>query len=322
MTKTHQKPVVEKAKIHARNKHTGTYDFDALIACDPELAPHVILNLYQNRSIDFANPASVKALNKALLNLHYGITTWDIPEGYLCPPIPGRADYIHHIADLLCQSNFGKIPTGNRVTCVDIGVGASCIYPIIGSVEYGWSFIGADIDEKALVSSQHIIDNNPQLAGNVILKQQPAHKDIIYGILSKEDRVDLTVCNPPFHSSSEEANAGSKRKVRNLQKKKIAEPVLNFGGQHHELWCDGGERKFIHQMIRQSKNFSDSCFWFSTLVSKQTNLKGIYLALEEQKAEMFHSIPMGQGNKSSRIVAWTFLTKEQQKEWRNTRWKA
>ena len=321
MKKKKPEPSLEKPKLHPRNKHTGRYDFDALIACAPELESHIVLNIHQNRSVDFANTASVKALNKALLKLQYGIEHWDIPDGYLCPPIPGRADYIHHMADLLCSANFGKIPTGKKVTCVDFGIGSSCIYPIIGQVEYGWSFIGADIDEKALASSQKIIDENKQLNGMVLLRQQPVPKDIVYGILTKEERVDLTICNPPFHSSSEEAKAGSARKNKNLHNKKTPEPALNFGGQHHELWCDGGERKFIHQMIRQSKKFAESCFWYSTLVSKQTNLKGIYLALEEQEAVNVHTIPMGQGNKTSRIVAWTFLTKEQQKEWKN-RWKA
>ena len=73
-------------------------------------------------------------------------------------------------------------------------------------------------------------------------------------------------------------------------------------------------------MIRQSRLFSDSCFWFSTLISKQSHLKSIYEALTDAEAVEVRTIPMGHGNKSSRIVAWTFFSKEQQKEWVNTRW--
>ena len=74
-------------------------------------------------------------------------------------------------------------------------------------------------------------------------------------------------------------------------------------------------------MIRESETFSKNCYWFSTLVSKQSNLKGIYKLLEKIEANQIKRIPMGTGNKSSRIVAWTFLSREEQKEWRETRWK-
>jgi len=87
------------------------------------------------------------------------------------------------------------------------------------------------------------------------------------------------------------------------------------------LICDGGEHKFIHNIIRESKKFSKNCYWFSTLVSKQSNLKGIYKSLEKENALEVKTIPMGTGNKSSRIVAWTFLNKEEQKAWIETRWK-
>jgi len=88
----------EKSRLHPRNKHRERYDFKLLIESSPELAQFVKMNIYNDESIDFFNPDAVKALNKALLKYFYDIENWDIPEGYLCPPIPGRADYIHHIA--------------------------------------------------------------------------------------------------------------------------------------------------------------------------------------------------------------------------------
>ena len=90
-----------KSKLHPRSKHRERYDFEKLISGFPELGPFVQPNKFDDLSIDFANPDAVKALNRALLKFHYGIEHWDVPDGYLCPPIPGRADYIHHIADLL-----------------------------------------------------------------------------------------------------------------------------------------------------------------------------------------------------------------------------
>lgn len=309
-----------KPRLHPRNKHRERYDFKELVKSTPELSVFVIKNKFDDESIDFAMPEAVKMLNKALLKHYYEVDDWDIPEGYLCPPIPGRADYIHHIADLLGGSNFGKIPSGEEIVCMDIGVGANCVYPIIGTYEYGWSIIGTDIDEPALDSAKNIISNNKSLKNKIELRLQEKQMDIFYSVLRKGEKVDLSICNPPFHASAEEAKSGSMRKIKNLGGKKVAKPKLNFGGQNHELYCEGGERKFIHNMIRESKSIGESCFWFSTLVSKQSNLKSIELALKDVNAHDVRIVPMGQGNKSSRLVAWTFLSSVQQKSWRESRW--
>lgn len=296
----------EKLALHPRNKHRGRYDFPLLIESCPELLSFVIENDYQDLSIDFSNPAAVKMLNKALLKHFYNIPHWDIPAGYLCPPIPGRADYIHHIAELLSTCNNGSVPTGSIIKCLDIGVGANCIYPLIGNREYGWSFVGVDIDPVAVASANKIIELNAGLKEHIEIRLQNNPKDIFLGVIQKNEFFDVTICNPPFHASLAEANAGTFRKLTNLTGKKIVKPTLNFGGQSNELWCVGGELRFIRDMIHQSKQFSDSCLWFSTLVSKQANLKSIYLELKKVEATKIKTLPMGQGNKISRIVAWTF----------------
>ncbi len=310
-----------KTRLHSRNRNRERYDLSALTTSNPELANYIKPNKYGGDSVDFSNPVAVKVLNKALLNHYYGIKNWEFPDENLCPPIPGRADYIHHIADLLSENNFGKIPIGNQITCFDIGIGANCIYPIIGVIEYDWKFIGSDIDRKSIESAQNIVNSNPSLKQKVECRLQKSPKDVFYGIIGREDKIDLSICNPPFHSSFEDAQKGTRRKVKNLSGKSVETPQLNFAGISNELICDGGEYKFIHTMIRESERFSKNCFWFSTLVSKQSNLKGIYKSLEKFKANQVKTIPLGTGNKSSRIVAWTFLSKEDQKEWRETRWR-
>lgn len=310
-----------KTRLHKRNKHRARYDFGPLINRCPELATMVIQNRHGEDTIDFFNPEAVKLLNKAMLLHYYNLEYWDIPDEYLCPPIPGRADYIHHIADLLGSSDFGRIPTGDTIKCLDIGVGANCIYPIIGNSEYGWSFIGSDIDPGAIASANHIIDSNPNLIGKVACRLQPKATEIFSGILKKGELVDVSICNPPFHASLEEAQAGTLRKLSNLKNKKVTEPELNFGGKNSELWTEGGERRFILNMIQQSVSFAKSCCWFSTLVSKQSNLAYIYEVLSGMEiVQEYKTIPMGQGNKISRIVAWTFLDLNEEREWVKNRW--
>ena len=311
----------EKVRLHSRNKNRERYDLTALTTSNPELKNHIIPNKSGLDSVNFSNPFAVKLLNRALLNHYYGIKSWEFPDENLCPPIPGRADYIHHIADLLGENNFGTIPFGDKITCLDVGLGASCIYPIIGVTEYDWKFIGSDIDPKSIASAQNIVNSNSSLKDKIECRLQKNPKDVFHGIIGKEDIIDLTICNPPFHSSIEDAQKGTRRKIKNLSGKKVKTPELNFAGISNELICDGGEYQFIQNMIRESKKISKNCYWFSTLVSKQSNLKGIYKLLEKIEANQIKTIPMGTGNKSSRIVAWTFLSREEQKEWRETRWK-
>lgn len=315
------KNIQEKVRLHIRNKNRERYDLEALKVAVPELADHITINKYDAESVDFANPVAVKLLNKALLNHYYGIKNWDFPAENLVPPIPGRADYLHYMADLLGQSNFGDLPEGDTIKVLDIGVGASCIYPIIGVTEYGWNFIGSDIDAQSIESSTNIVNSNPSLEGKVECRLQEDPKAFFTGILSKDEKIDFSMCNPPFHSSTEEAQKVSHRKVKNLSGKKSAKVELNFAGISNELICEGGEAKFIHNMITESQDFAKNCFWFTTLVSKQSTLKGIYKSLNEMEVAQVKTIPIGTGNKSSRIIAWSFLSKEDQKEWRETRWR-
>ena len=295
-----------KKTLHERNFHNDRYDFKALIQSEPSLNEFVKPNKYGDLSIDFANPQAVIALNKALLSFFYGVKNWSIPSDYLCPPIPGRSDYIHHIADLLAASNGGKIPKGSNIKGLDVGIGANCIYPIVGVSVYGWSFTGSDIDEVALKSAQNIINSNESLKENIIVKLQTNSKNIFKNIISKEDKFDFTLCNPPFHKSQKDAIAGNKRKVQNLTKQVVSKAALNFGGKNNELWCEGGEVAFIKKMIKESKEFSKNCLWFTTLVSRKENLDFIYDALEDIDVLEYKTINMAHGQKISRVIAWTF----------------
>lgn len=316
-----EKDKQEKNTLHPRNQHRSRYDFKALIETCPELAHFVALNKYGDESIDFSNPKAVKSLNKALLQ-HFYQVVWDIPEGYLCPPIPGRADYLHYAADLLASCNEETIPVGKKVKLLDIGVGANCIYPIIGKQTYGWDFAGSDIDEMAIRAAQNIVNINAPLKGAVDLRLQKAKNKVFDQIIRKEEHFDLTICNPPFHASAAEAAKASQRKVSNLAKHDAPKPVLNFGGQNNELWTAGGELAFVRQMIEESKLFKSQCFWFSSLISKSEHLDAIYAMLNYVGATDVRTSNMSTGNKITRIVAWTFLDPAQQKTWQEKYWKA
>lgn len=304
----------EKSSLHPRNLHRNSYDFEALISVLPELKHYVFKNDYDTLTINFNIPKAVRLLNKALLLKYYNVKEWGIPEGNLCPPIPGRADYVHYLADLLAEEN-GNIPTGNSVKGLDIGTGANLVYPLIANHSYGWEMLGTDINQGSLENARKILESNPDLKENIQLKLQPETDLIFKNILSKEAKFTFTMCNPPFHESEEDAMLGNRRKNNNLRKKKIQNPKLNFGGQHSELWCEGGEMAFIKKMINESIQFSSQVLWFTSLVSKKDNLHQLTTLLKNLKMPEFKTIDMAQGQKISRILAWTFIPKENRKDW-------
>jgi len=306
--------------LHPRNRHPGRYDFAKLQATSPALARWIVQTPRNEDSIDFANPEAVKALNRALLQSYYGVKEWNFPEGYLCPGVPGRADYIHHLADLLASSNNGVIPRGDGVHALDIGTGATCIYPIIARNEYGWTLLASDIDPVALESSKRIVDANPALREGVTLKLQPDSRSVLKNVVDAGQSVDIVICNPPFHASKEEAQAGTERKWRNLGKGSVTQ--LNFGGQATELWCPGGEVAFARTLIKESASHSKNVLWFSMLISKEASLPPVIQALEQARVAIRKTVLMGQGQKTSRFIAWSFLPPAEHKHWIQKRgWK-
>lgn len=295
-----------KEKLHPRNQHSEGYDFVRLVAQTPELGAFTTSNPVGQTTIDFKDVSAVRMLNRALLKTHYNVDFWDIPAGYLCPPIPGRVDYIHYLADLLASNNNQDVPLGQNIKALDIGTGASLVYPLTGQSEYGWHFTGVDIDVGALRSARQICELNNL---DITLRRQHEPKNIFRDVIKLKDRFHLTMCNPPFHASMEKANKGTQRKWASLGQGKSNK--LNFGGQNAELWCPGGEIKFIARMIEQSMEFSDQCLWFTSLVSKKDNLRPLHRILGRAKVADYKVVEMAQGQKTSRFIAWTFIKRSQ-----------
>ncbi|MDH7445547.1 23S rRNA (adenine(1618)-N(6))-methyltransferase RlmF [Aquimarina sp. 2201CG14-23] len=288
--------------MHPKNIHNSPYDFDALIKSNKKLESHICINPYGNKSIDFSVNEAVLQLNRAILIHHYNLLDWDIPKDYLCPPIPGRADYIHYIADLLFENDIK-----DEITGLDIGVGANCIYPLLGAQLYQWKMVGADINPMAISTAKNNVNLTPCLKDNIEIRHQTNNANIFDGIIQKGEYYHFSMCNPPFHSSEEEATKGTLRKLNNVSStnSKATSLTLNFGGQANELWCNGGEALFIKRMIKQSINYKNQVNWFTSLVSKKDNLPKIYKQLHKAKA-IHKTIEMSQGHKKSRFVAWKF----------------
>lgn len=299
--------------MHPDNPHQAGYDMPALTSALPELAPFIVQSKQGRASINFSDPIAVKLLNKALLVHHYGIAYWDIPIGYLCPPIPGRVDYLCHLNDYL--KGLGVLTSGKSVNGLDIGTGSNLIYPLLASRLYAWSMVGSDIDARSLQNAQHILDKNADLPLDITLRLQSNPDHIFQDVIQSQDNFTFSMCNPPFHASAQAAMAGSERKNRNLNsnkqkresnQKKISDTQqLNFAGQSNELWCEGGERRFITQMIYESQDVKQQVACFTCLVSKKETLQELKRPLKKVNAQ-YDVVSMQQGSKESRFIAWRF----------------
>ncbi|KQR94940.1 23S rRNA methyltransferase [Chryseobacterium sp. Leaf180] len=296
----------EKTGLHIRNLHRNSYDFAELISCVPELKHFVFKNKFGNETINFSIPKAVNLLNKALLAHFYGVKNWSIPDRNLCPPVPGRADYIHYVADLI---NENDLQTRNfkSIKGLDIGTGASLIYPLIAAKSYGWKMTGTDISEDSLENAEKILSENQDIKDQITLKMQPEKDFIFKNIVLPDDRFAFSMCNPPFYDSEESLLKENIRKNKNLWNIKTAEKHLNFSGVDAELWCEGGELAFISNMILESRDYAENIEWFTCLVSKKEHLFKLQNLLKKVKAAEVKIIDMAQGQKVSRFLAWRFI---------------
>lgn len=280
--------------MHPKNPFNKDYNFETLIAKHPPLKQFVFENEYGTNTIKFANHAAVKALNTALLKEHYNISEWQIGANNLCPPIPGRLDYLLHIADLLHKKD---------IHLLDIGTGANLIYPILATCHFQWKATASEVNLDSLSTAQKIIAKNESLK-NIELRHQQFKTRILENIIQPTDNFDVVVCNPPFFKNRTEAEQSNQRKFKNLELNQ--ENPKNFGGLSNELWYKGGEEAFIKKMAEESIKFKEQVHWFTAIVSQKDNLKNIKRAINKTKPTEVKIVEMEQGNKQSRFIAWTF----------------
>lgn len=190
-------------------------------------------------------------------------------------------------------------------------MGANGIYPLLGHAEYGWRFLGSDIDPLALASVRQVLAANEGLSEAIELRLQPSPFEVFKGLLQDGETFAFSMCNPPFHPSAKAAQESARQKWSKLRKPS----VQNFGGQGAELWCPGGEEAFARRMIRESALQPERCLWFSTLIAKAASLPSVHKALRQAGVRDSRVIDMAQGQKRSRIVAWTFFEEPRRVAW-------
>jgi len=290
--------------MHPQNPFAERYDLKRLAGSHSPLQEHIVLNPLGQQTIDFTVSDAVYELNKAILLLAYKLDDYHLPKGYLIPPVPGRLEYLLHLRDFISEKF--KVDKAAQMRGLDIGAGANGIYCILGVQHFNWSMIGAESNAVAVKTARENIQRTNALKDKIEIRHQENKSFLFKNIIQPKEQFDFSVCNPPFHSSKDEAFKGSLKKHSNLSCPSDRNThLLNFEGQANELWCNGGESLFIKRLIKESLDFNSQVKVFSSLVSKADSLAAIGKQLKKAKAN-HQIIPMDLGNKKSRILVWWF----------------
>ena len=290
--------------MHAQNPYGNRYDLKRLTKHYHALEKFIVLNPSGEETIDFSSSEAVFALNKSMLLADFKLGDYELPSGYLIPPVPGRLDYLLHVRDFLTEKF--NVSENSQLNGLDMGSGANGIYCILGAQHFNWKMVGSETDAKAVEIVNANIQKTKGLNDKIEIRHQQDKGSLFKNTIQANEQFDFVVCNPPFHSSKEEALKGSLRKVKNLGGYAVKEKfLLNFEGQANELWCNGGEVLFIKRLIKESVGFKNQVKVFSTLVAKSDSVAAIKKQLSKVKAN-FEVIPMALGNKKGRYLMWWF----------------
>ncbi|KAK1779767.1 DUF890 domain-containing protein-containing protein [Copromyces sp. CBS 386.78] len=282
-----------------RNLYTKDPSFKYLGQKDPEFAPF----LDSKNQLDFTNPSAVMQLTKTLLKLDYGLKI-HLPPDRLCPPVPNRHNYILWISSLLSSSSYLHPSSDSHqrpITGLDIGTGASAIYPLLGCTQHpSWSFIATDIDAHSLSYAQQNIALNSLESRIALLHRQPSQALIPFDCpLLIDKRIDFTMCNPPFYSSPSDLLSSAAKKAR--------PPLTACTGAPVEMVCDGGEVQHVFRMIDESLVLREKVRWYTSMVGKVTSLEAVVARLRKEKVGNYAVTELVQGTKTKRwAVGWSF----------------
>lgn len=274
----------------------------------PELLKYLVTNPTTGAQlINLKNEESVRLYNQALLYDWFGIKI-ELPPGHLCPTVLSRTRYIRWIAELL--KHCGQ----EEKIGIDVGTGASCVYPLIGHAAYGWKFISSDVDDESLewASKNVKLNNWTDFIAVVKAKEVAPHSPsqsgedktyhILDGLLNSDssrirsgsvnfEKVHFSMCNPPYFDRPED---------------KIERHDTVCIATDGELATSGGEVEFVKQMIRESAELKSSVSWYTTLLGKKSSVQPLLRYLKTfNPAEIRHTTFI-QGRNSRWAIAWTF----------------
>ncbi|OAA74269.1 hypothetical protein LEL_07850 [Akanthomyces lecanii RCEF 1005] len=266
-------------------------DFKEIAALDAEFATVV-----QGRDLDFKDPKAVMQLSKTLLKHDFGLAL-DLPGNRLCPPIPNRHNYILWLKDLLDTTTYNT--SGGKLVAMDIGTGASCIYPMLGCTQRPWYFIASDIDDESLRWARRNIEQNHLQTRIKLVKSKPGGPIIPIEAAPATEDVAFVMTNPPFYKSAAEMDERAAEKS--------LPPLTACTGAPVEMVTDGGEVAFVGRILDQSLALRGRIQWYTAMLGFQSSVAALVLRLRDHDIGNYAVTEFVQGKKTKRwAVAWSF----------------
>jgi 23S rRNA A1618 N6-methylase RlmF len=301
MSKHHNSSAHFNARMHPRNPYSSPINIALLARQFPDLCDHVISRSSNGHVVyDWHAPGATYAVTRALLKRDFDLE-WQQPLQHLCPPVPGRMNYLLWVQDLALQDGAAAAAD---VCVADIGTGASAIFPLMGARRFGWSFVALDSNEDALSHARANVERNG--LQQLIAVQHVAGDSSIIDAINAHPNITHTMCNPPFFSASS-SSAWRQRA-----------PAARAGGRgamsacaavEPELFTQGGEVAFMRKIIEESaaSPCSRRVKWFTCMVGIKADLAALKSACYSAGATQLRCTTFYQGQTLRWGLAWTFL---------------
>lgn len=217
--------------------------------------------------------------------------------------MPVRWNYIRWIQELLDTTSdtySDRCDPEREVVGLDIGVGASCIYPLLAcSSRPNWRMVGTDIDEHSLDFARRNVDTNG-FSKRTKLVLSTTDGPLIPLQALKMEELDFVMTNPPFYSSAEDMQASYTGKQ--------APPSAVCTGAENEMICAGGDVGFVTRILEESLKLKESVQWYTAMLGKLSSLQQIVAKLKEHGITNFAVTCLQAGYRTKRwAVAWSFV---------------
>ncbi|KAH9966325.1 hypothetical protein BGW80DRAFT_1230306 [Lactifluus volemus] len=283
--------------MHQRNAYKSPPDFESLSRIYPPLRPHIIrVSVNERPTIDFHDPTAQRRLTQALLFRDFNIQL-EIPNDRLCPPVPNRLNYILWLQDIISHTTSPESSTSIRG--IDIGTGASAIYPLIACrLSPNWHFVATDIDSVSLLSAQSNIDSNGLSERITLIRADPTGPIMIPLIQDAAASFDFCMCNPPFYASKEQLTYSSATKALS--------PNAICTGAEVEMITPGGEEAFVSRMVSESITLGERCRWYTSMLGKQSSVTALVTLLHDHSITNYALTELVQGQTRRWAIAWSF----------------
>ncbi|OHF03032.1 hypothetical protein CORC01_01790 [Colletotrichum orchidophilum] len=280
------------ADAYYRNLYSTEPDFGKLGRQDPKFGA-----MLKRGNLDFNDPSAVMQLTKTLLKADFGLSI-DLPDDRLCPPekVPNRHNYILWLKSLLDSTTYDD--SDRKILGLDIGTGASCIYPLLGCTQRKWSFFATDIDPKSLEFAKKNVELNNLQSQISIVASAPQGPMIPLNELGAES-LSFVMTNPPFYTSEGDLLDSAKQKSR--------PPLTACTGAPVEMVTDGGEVRFVSRILEESLVLRERVQWYTSMFGKQSSLEEFVAMLRDKEIDNYAVTEFVQGNKTRRwAIAWSF----------------